>query len=68
MVGLDVRGGVSVAAHQLQAAGLIRYKRGHITVFDRRGRIEIVDRTRLQKAACPCYGIIKRQYDSFVSS
>jgi CRP-like cAMP-binding protein len=32
----------------------------------RRGRIEILDPTRLRGASCPCYGIIKRQYDSFL--
>lgn len=32
----------------------------------RRGRIEILDQSELRAAACSCYGIIKRQYDSFL--
>lgn len=31
------RGGVTEAAHKLQAAGLIRYARGHISVLNRHG-------------------------------
>lgn len=31
-----------------------------------RGRIRILDPARLRDAACPCYGIVKRQYDSFL--
>ncbi len=40
------RAGVSTAAGLLQAAGLIRYTRGHILVLDRRG---------LLAGACDCY-------------
>lgn len=40
------RAGVSIAAGLLQAAGLIRYTRGHILVLDRRG---------LLAGACECY-------------
>jgi len=32
-----------------------------------RGRIEILDQRRLRAASCSCYGIIKRQYDSFLN-
>jgi CRP-like cAMP-binding protein len=32
----------------------------------RRGRIEILDPARLRNASCPRYGIIKRQYESFL--
>ena len=48
------RGGVSLAAGALRAAGLIRYSRGAIRVVDRAG---------LEKAACECYGIVRRHFD-----
>lgn len=40
------RAGVTVAAGALATAGLIRYKRGHISIVDREG---------LEDAACECY-------------
>jgi CRP-like cAMP-binding protein len=43
---------VSVAAGALQAAGLIRYRRGHVEVLDREG---------LEDAACECYEDLKRR-------
>jgi CRP-like cAMP-binding protein len=48
------REGVTEAAGKLQAAGLIRYQRGHITVLDRAG---------LEARACECYEVVKREYD-----
>lgn len=48
------RGGVTEAALKLQAAGLIRYHTGHITVLDRRG---------LERRSCECHAIVKREYD-----
>ncbi|MDH3280942.1 MAG: Crp/Fnr family transcriptional regulator [Gammaproteobacteria bacterium] len=48
------REGVSVAAHRLQDAGLIRYKRGHITIVDRSG---------LESAVCECYQVVKIECD-----
>ena len=48
------REGVTEGALKLQAAGLIRYARGHIVVLDR---------ARLEKRACECYGVVKREYD-----
>jgi CRP-like cAMP-binding protein len=51
---LDVkRPTVSAAAQRLQAAGAIRYRRGHVTV---------TDRVRLERAACACYRIIVEDY------
>ena len=48
------REGVTEAALQLQASGLIRYSRGRITVLDRPG---------LEKRTCECYGVVKKEYD-----
>jgi CRP-like cAMP-binding protein len=46
------RTSVSVVAHTLQQAGLIRYARGHIRILDLAG---------LQAAACECYESVKAQ-------
>jgi CRP-like cAMP-binding protein len=46
------RSGVTVAAGILQKAGMIEYKRGCVT---------IVDKAKLEGAACDCYQIIQRQ-------
>lgn len=48
------REGVTEAAGHLQRAGLIEYRRGHITVLDRAG---------LEKRTCECYAVVKREYD-----
>ena len=48
------REGVTEAALRLQNAGLIRYARGHITVIDRPG---------LERRACECYAVVKKEYD-----
>jgi len=48
------REGVTEAAGKLQAAGLIRYKRGRITITDRAG---------LEQRTCECYGVVRREYD-----
>jgi len=48
------REGVTEAAGVLQDAGLILYKRGHITVLDRPG---------LEAAACECYQVVKTEFD-----
>jgi CRP-like cAMP-binding protein len=53
MLGVQ-RTGVSAAAGGLQRAGLIRYTRGIVTILDRRG---------LERRACECYGISKREFD-----
>lgn len=48
------REGVTEAASNLQKAGLIRYKRGHITLLDRVG---------LEARACECYQVVKQEFD-----
>jgi CRP-like cAMP-binding protein len=50
---------VTVAARALQQAGLITYTYGRVTVLDRKG---------LEKAACPCYGIIRAQIDRVIDA
>lgn len=45
---------VSLAAAMLQKAGLITYWRGSITILDRPG---------LEGAACPCYRLIRNEYE-----
>jgi hypothetical protein len=48
------RATVTLSAGVLQAAGLIRYHRGHVTILDREG---------LEAVFCECYGVIKRELD-----
>jgi len=48
------REGVTEAAGKLQAESLIHYSRGKITVLDR---------TRLEARVCECYAVVKREYD-----
>ena len=53
MLGVQ-RTGVTAAAGGLQRAGLIRYKRGIVTMIDRRG---------LERRSCECYRISKAEFD-----
>jgi CRP-like cAMP-binding protein len=46
------REGVTEAAGKLQRAGLISYRRGHISVLDRKG---------LEAQTCECYGVVKKE-------
>jgi CRP-like cAMP-binding protein len=48
------REGVTEAAGNLQAAGLIEYSRGKITVLDRK---------KLEARVCECYAVVKKEYD-----
>lgn len=48
------REGVTEAAGNLQRAGVIEYRRGHITVLDRPG---------LEARSCECYAVVKREFD-----
>jgi len=51
---LSRREGVSGASRALQERGIIRYRRGHISVLDRAG---------LELAACQCYGDTRADYE-----
>ena len=46
------REGITEAAGNLQRAGLIRYRRGHISVLERSG---------LEACACECYAAVKKE-------
>ena len=48
------REGVTASAGKLQEAGLIHYSRGRIT---------IIDRPRLEKRVCECYGVVKKEFE-----
>jgi CRP-like cAMP-binding protein len=52
------REGVTEAAGKLQRAGLISYRRGHISVLDRKG---------LEAQTCECYGVVKKEMDRLLS-
>ena len=48
------RAGVTDATGALESAGVIRYSRGNFTVLDR---------PRLEQAACECYAVVKKEFD-----
>lgn len=48
------REGITAAALKLQAAGVIDYARGHITVRDR---------SALERRSCECYAVVKAEYE-----
>jgi CRP-like cAMP-binding protein len=52
------REGVTEAAGKLQRAGLISYRRGHISVLDRKG---------LEAHACECYGVVKKEMNRLLT-
>ena len=47
------REGITETAGNLQRAGLISYRRGHITVLERSG---------LESHACECYNVVKKEF------
>jgi CRP-like cAMP-binding protein len=53
------RTSVSIVAHQLQQAGLISYRRGHISIDNL---------PALQDSACECYATVKAHYDRLLQS
>lgn len=52
------REGITEAAGNLQRAGLISYRRGHISVLKRPG---------LETHACECYGVVRKELDRLLS-
>ena len=52
------RGSVTEAAGNLQNAGFINYRRGHITVLDRAG---------LETRVCECYDVVKKEFNRLLS-
>jgi CRP-like cAMP-binding protein len=53
------RNTVSIEAHALQQAGLIRYSRGHINILNRDG---------LEDCACECYSTIRAETDKVMGT
>ena len=52
------REGITEAAGNLQRAGFIRYRRGHIAVLDRKG---------LEANTCECYAVVKKELGRLLS-
>jgi CRP-like cAMP-binding protein len=52
------REGITEAAGNLQRAGFISYRRGHISVLDRAG---------LEKNVCECYAVVKKEMNRLLS-
>ena len=52
------REGITEAAGRLQQAGFIRYRRGHISVLDRRG---------LELRVCECYAVVNKELRRLLS-
>jgi hypothetical protein len=52
------REGITEAAGNLQRAGFIRYRRGHIAVLERSG---------LETRACECYAVVRKELSRLLS-
>jgi len=52
------RTSISLAAQSLQNAGLISYRRGLMQVLDRSG---------MEKASCECYAVVRARFDAFLT-
>jgi CRP-like cAMP-binding protein len=52
------REGITQAAGNLQRAGLVRYRRGHIAILERSG---------LENRACECYAVVKKELNRLLS-
>ncbi len=53
------RAGITVILGNLQRSGLIEYRRGRITIRDRKG---------LEKRACECYGVVRTEFDRLLGT
>jgi CRP-like cAMP-binding protein len=53
------RPSVTIAAGLLEKAALITYKRGRITILDRAG---------LERAACECYAVVRKEYERLLTA
>ena len=53
------REGITAAAGRLQHAGIISYRRGHITVMDRSG---------LETQTCECYAVVRTELNRLLSN
>jgi hypothetical protein len=56
MLGAD-RKSVTLAAQEMQAAGLIGYRRGKIQIAD----------PGLEKTACECYAMVQERFNAFLT-
>ncbi|HWP98987.1 MAG TPA: Crp/Fnr family transcriptional regulator [Vicinamibacterales bacterium] len=52
------RPSVTLAMRALQRTGAVAYSRGRVT---------IADRGALERAACPCYGVVRRRYEAMLA-
>jgi len=52
------RTGITQAARNLQKAGLIEYRRGHI---------KVPERAKLEAHACECYAVVRKEMDRLLS-
>ncbi len=52
------REGITEAAGKLQLAGIVRYRRGHLSVLERSG---------LESRACECYAVVKKELGRLLS-
>lgn len=57
MLGVS-RPAVNLVARTLQAAGLIRYRRGEVSILDRQG---------LEDVSCECYRLIRQHYQEYLT-